>query len=197
MIIKNIEEVSAINHEYSVIGDNIKKIRKEKKISQKKLGEMLGVSQSAIAQFENSKSIPRLETIAKIADVLGVSIEDLMPSLFNSYYLSYINSHSDSEAKELFENSMLALLETKMNVHISNLKHINSILESIDHKYVNELSGILHKDEEIQEMFWKIVESLDLLNKNGFEKVSDFADDMQKIDEYRIGYTPIIHTDDE
>lgn len=41
----------------NTIGNNIKKIREAKKITQKELGEILGISQSAINQFENNKSI--------------------------------------------------------------------------------------------------------------------------------------------
>lgn len=55
------------------VGENIKKIRKEKGITQKQLGERLGVSQAAIVQFENSNSNLKLETIKKIANALGVS----------------------------------------------------------------------------------------------------------------------------
>ena len=73
----------AINE--NIIGDNIKRIRKEKKITQKELGEMLGVSQSAINQFENNKSTPKTQTLQKIADALDVPISFLMGfDLFNS-----------------------------------------------------------------------------------------------------------------
>lgn len=55
------------------VSENIKKIRKEKGITQKQLGELLGVSQAAIGQFENSNSNLKLDTIKKIANALGVS----------------------------------------------------------------------------------------------------------------------------
>ena len=38
------------------VGDNIRKFRKQKKMTQKELGNKLGISQSAINQFENNKS---------------------------------------------------------------------------------------------------------------------------------------------
>ena len=55
------------------VGDNIKRIRKEKKLTQKQLGERLGISQAAIGQFEKGVTSPRLETVEKIASALGVS----------------------------------------------------------------------------------------------------------------------------
>ena len=54
------------------IGDNIKKIRAEKKLSQKALGNILGVSQAMIAQYETGKRIPKIETVDRIANALDV-----------------------------------------------------------------------------------------------------------------------------
>lgn len=65
------------------VGENIKRIRKEKKLTQKQLGERLGVSQAAIGQFENGKSSPRLETIKKIALALDVSEDKLLDRVYD------------------------------------------------------------------------------------------------------------------
>lgn len=54
------------------IGEQIRKYRNEMSLSQKELGEKLGVSQAMIAQYESGKRIPKKETIEKIATALGV-----------------------------------------------------------------------------------------------------------------------------
>ena len=54
------------------IGDNIKKIRKQKGISQKELAKALNISQAAVSQFEKGSTSLRLGTIQKIAAALGV-----------------------------------------------------------------------------------------------------------------------------
>ena len=61
------------------IGEQIKKYRKEAWLSQKELGERLGVSQQHIAQYENGKRIPKIETINNIAGALGIGIKKLYP----------------------------------------------------------------------------------------------------------------------
>lgn len=61
------------------IGQNIKNARKNKGLSQKQLGELLGVSQAAIGQFENEKSTPKLETLEKIAAALNIPVSELIP----------------------------------------------------------------------------------------------------------------------
>ncbi len=43
-------------------------------ISQRKLAEMCGLKQSAIARMESVQSIPRLDTIVRVAKCLGVKI---------------------------------------------------------------------------------------------------------------------------
>lgn len=60
------------------VGDNIRRIRKEKGWTQTKLAKVLNVSQQMIGQFENNKNPPKLETVEKIASALGVTPFDLM-----------------------------------------------------------------------------------------------------------------------
>jgi len=52
--------------------DNIKRIRKEKGISQEKLAEACGTSTSYIGLMEIYRNIPKLSTIERIAEALGV-----------------------------------------------------------------------------------------------------------------------------
>lgn len=61
------------------IGQNIKRIRKEKGLTQKELGALLGISQAAIGQFENDHSNLQLETIKKIANALDVPLSCILP----------------------------------------------------------------------------------------------------------------------
>lgn len=60
------------------VGENIKKIRKEKKISQKQLGVLCGMSEAQIGQYENGYRSPKFETVLKIANALEVSINELL-----------------------------------------------------------------------------------------------------------------------
>lgn len=61
------------------IGENIKRIRTQKKMTQKELGENLGgITQQQIGQWENGNKKPKIETIQKIAAALEVSLSDIM-----------------------------------------------------------------------------------------------------------------------
>ena len=56
----------------------IKEIRKAKRISSDKLGELIGLSGSAIRNIEAGRRKIKLETLEKIAQALGVSVAELL-----------------------------------------------------------------------------------------------------------------------
>ena len=65
--------------EISIIAKNIKKYRTKLGISQDKLSKLAGITLHTITKIESGATPePRIETVKKIADALGVSIEDLM-----------------------------------------------------------------------------------------------------------------------
>ncbi len=51
------------------------KIRREKRLSQQALADLIGVSRSALAQWETELSRPSLESLKKMAEVLEISFE--------------------------------------------------------------------------------------------------------------------------
>lgn len=64
-----------------MLGDNIKKYRKENNISQEELGEKLGVSRQSISLWENNQTQPSLENIVALANVFNISTDDLLLSI--------------------------------------------------------------------------------------------------------------------
>jgi transcriptional regulator with XRE-family HTH domain len=62
-----------------VIGENIRKYRLQKDISQDRLSKLADVAFHTIVKIESGETPnPTIETVRKIADALGVSIDDLM-----------------------------------------------------------------------------------------------------------------------
>lgn len=57
--------------------NNIENIRSLKRISQKDLAEEIGVSQSAVSQWESGQAFPSSDKLPQIAKILGCSIDDL------------------------------------------------------------------------------------------------------------------------
>ncbi|MEY8331255.1 helix-turn-helix transcriptional regulator [Lachnospiraceae bacterium 48-33] len=60
-----------------LIGEKIKKYRKEKGLTQKKLGELCGINEANIRKYELGKANPKIETIEKIANALETTADEL------------------------------------------------------------------------------------------------------------------------
>ena len=67
-----------MKNEAQKLGQNLKRIRKEKGISQGDIVRKLGMPKSFISNIENGKTNPTLATIAKLAKALNVNIEELI-----------------------------------------------------------------------------------------------------------------------
>lgn len=57
-----------------LLGYAIKQARKEKKMTQEQLGELVGVQKAQISKIENSVKNARFETIIKVFDALGAKV---------------------------------------------------------------------------------------------------------------------------
>lgn len=56
----------------------IKSLRQSKKITQNELASMCGVHQTAVSQWENGRTLPDKQTLIKLSDIFGVSVDMLM-----------------------------------------------------------------------------------------------------------------------
>lgn len=61
------------------VGMQIRKYRKMRKMTQKELGMKIGVKHNTISSYEAGINEPEQNTLFAIADVLGISINDLFP----------------------------------------------------------------------------------------------------------------------
>lgn len=60
------------------MGEMISTLRKEKGMTQKELADMLNITDKAVSKWERDISYPDTQTIPKLAQIFGVSIEELM-----------------------------------------------------------------------------------------------------------------------
>lgn len=63
------------------LGQQISKLRKQKKLSQNDLGKKVGTSGDIIGRYERDEVNPSVEVASKIADVLEVSLDFLIGKL--------------------------------------------------------------------------------------------------------------------
>ena len=58
----------------NLLGQTIKKIRKDRNLTQEQLGELVGVKKAQISKIENSLTDARFETILKVFTALNAKI---------------------------------------------------------------------------------------------------------------------------
>lgn len=61
-----------------MIGERLRKLRKDRKISQEELGSILGVKKSAVSLYETENNEPSDEIKVQIAEYFKVSIDYLL-----------------------------------------------------------------------------------------------------------------------
>ena len=60
------------------IGENIKRLRLEKGITQEQLAEILNVSNAAVSKWERGGSFPDITLLFPLSDYFGISLDELM-----------------------------------------------------------------------------------------------------------------------
>ncbi|MRI08111.1 helix-turn-helix domain-containing protein [Limosilactobacillus reuteri] len=73
-----------------MIGNTIRELRKEKKMSQSELGKFIGVSQTTVTAWETGRAEPSSTFISKLADLFNVSTD-------------YLLGRSDNKKKPYYE----------------------------------------------------------------------------------------------
>jgi len=68
-----------MSNEKTTISRNIKKLRKQRGLSQDRLSKLADISHNTIIKIESGAiQSPTMDTAGKIAKALGVSLDDLM-----------------------------------------------------------------------------------------------------------------------
>lgn len=60
------------------MGEIISTLRKEKSMTQKDIANQLGITDKAVSKWERDIAFPDTATIPKLAEILGVSVEELL-----------------------------------------------------------------------------------------------------------------------
>lgn len=66
------------------VGEFISKLREEKGLTEKELGEKLGITEKNISEWEKNVSVPDASAISKLSEFFGVSSEEFTNSKTSS-----------------------------------------------------------------------------------------------------------------
>ncbi len=79
-------------------GNFIYTLRMEKKLSQSKLGALVGVSNKAVSKWENGGSKPSMDTLKQLSEIFDVTVEELLAGRRNPAGNDTIKPAPDNEA---------------------------------------------------------------------------------------------------
>jgi len=181
------------------IGDLIRSKRKAAKYTQIELAEQAGIAVNSLRLYESGKRSPKMDTLTKIADVLG---EDIDSFLIGSVSLSHVAEELDipeSLVKDvfLFPEKYPFELRTKIQTVYKMLgeelegetfdgpqfRH-DELLHGWRPYYRDELEalGIIPINPHRQRM----LDAFELLNEQGQQAAADRVEELTEIPKYQV-----------
>lgn len=113
------------------LGTMISSLRKDKGMTQLALANLMNVTDKAVSKWERDISCPDINSLPKLAEVLDVSVDDLVQSKNN------VDSDSNKSIKEII-NIIFKVIPLAMGVAVA----VMSILNVIEVKETAMLLGI-------------------------------------------------------
>lgn len=107
--------------DYRSIGENIRKYRKTKKMTQETLAERAGLSVNYIGSIERGEKLPSLETFIVILNQLGVTADCILQDVVQANYelkMSLLN-----EKLSVLSPYQRATVEDVVDVLVRRLKN--------------------------------------------------------------------------
>lgn len=129
----NFIRTDSITKSSMLIGEKIKKYRKEKGLTQKELADKIGKGFSTVQKYELNISQPPIDVLNRIADTLDIDVSKLF------YIENTLNQSAEDEAQRQ-EMYLKELREDTINKYDS--------LDPFGQKSANKYINFLAKDEE-------------------------------------------------
>ena len=132
-----------------MLGEKIKLYRENKKMTQLEIAEYLGVKPATISKYESGTLEPNIESLKKIAELFGISIDELLKDEESQFDINKINilkvlrEQKDMRLKgNLYHNTQI--------IFSYNTNHIEgSRLTEDQTRYIYETNTIFFEENEI------------------------------------------------
>ena len=135
-----------------MLGDKIKKLRKERHITQSELANAIGLSRSSIGMIESNKQGTGNDSLIRIADFFNVTVD-------------YLLSEDDAENIEKKERDYSLTIKEQENIDIEAQK----ILDELSLSFSKNKNILTEEDYFAIENALKItLESIKIKNKKKF-----------------------------
>ena len=166
------------------IADNIKYLRKVKRLSQLELGELLNVTQASQSAYERKKAVPPVEYLSKLCVTYKICLDNFVHKELWKFNESEWSSYGTKNAQEgITEVSGFKALILEKDKQIKQLQNMNVLLHEIlgTDKPSDKVFKLEHKTEALEEKVNLILNALSkaklMKNLEGLEK---FIQDLER-----------------
>lgn len=136
------------------VGENIRRIRQERGLTQRQLGEMVGASEAYIRAYESGRRNPKPASLEKIAEALSVNAEVLANSDFDGlkaiHRLFQIFRQYDGQLFEYQDkdgNDMVGISFGTLSLMQSWLERYEEYMEEVER--CNEIKDVKKRGEAL------------------------------------------------
>ena len=124
----------------SQIGNNIKKLRKVKGISQQAFADMFNLTRGNISSYEELRAEPKIEVILSIAKYFSIPVSELLEKQLTVNEILNFEDHFDGDATSINTKNLTAIPflnqdYLKKNSEITNLQDLPQIYFPLFNKH--------------------------------------------------------------
>ena len=116
------------------VGQLIKKLRQDNKLTQAELAEKLGVTYQAVSKWENGKNVPDIATLKEISKLFNIDIDDII----NGEKKEKIKNNNKYLITGIGIIALLFIFILILSIHIINNNHEDKI-------EINDISATCEK----------------------------------------------------
>lgn len=130
---------------------NLRILRKKNQLTLEILGKMLGVSKSALSDYENGHTMPSLDVCETIGNYFGVTLDDLQSFDFSEISLAEIQQNSfsrNSTKKEDDKNDLsspikqLEFQNKLLNQQVEGLQIQLQLVKQLTESKISEIKSL-------------------------------------------------------
>jgi len=158
------------------IGEHIKRIRKEKGLTQKKLGELCGINEVQIRQYELGKANPKIETVNKVAIALEVPISEFFEFKKDKTLQRIVEAFPNSRITDITDGTSINIVQKTNNMTIEELKEYNK------QKFIEQYDTLNRAGTDT---LHTVMQTFQYLNDKGIHEVGSRAIELTSVEKYK------------
>ncbi len=148
------------------ISENIRFLRKQRRLSQRELAEILGVSYKTVSKWETGAGLPDIQIIVPLSQALGVSTD----AILKETPVSPVPAEKPLDQRQQLQTSLMRLQE-EYQISVPQLLTTLGIKESelgelLMNSYVGNKGGVRQKKESLVKLLVILSELIPLYVEN-------------------------------